>query len=69
LSHFDVFHAIKLERLSHFAENALGHFETFSGQLKHIAFRLQKACERDEDRHNEPAKQHAQDEKADVFLL
>ncbi len=34
-----------------------------------MVFRLKKPCHRDEDRHNEPAKQTAQNKEAEVFLL
>ena len=50
LARFQVFHSVKLERISHFTENALRYFQTFSGEFVNFVFRLEETSQRDEDR-------------------
>jgi len=50
LASFQIFHAIKLEGIGYFIENALGNFQSFSGQLVNFVFGLEETGERDENR-------------------
>src|SRR2546430_950532 len=61
--------ASTFHRLGDFTENALGHFQALGRELEDIVFRLKITGERDEDRHDEPAKETRQDEEAKVFDL
>ena len=69
LANFDVFHAVKLERFCHFAENAFGDFQPLRGQLVDFVFRLEIPRKCNKDRHDEPAKQTAQNKDPEVFEL
>jgi hypothetical protein len=69
LSCLDVFDPVKLEGVGDFAENTFGDFQALGGEFVDFIFRLEIAGERDEDWHDEPAKEGAQNEDAEVFRL
>jgi len=69
LPRLEIFHPIQLQRVSYFAENALGDFEPLSRQLVNLIFRLEITGERNKDRHDEPAKKSAQNENAEILPL
>ncbi len=51
LLRLDVFHPIQLERIGHFAKNALTHFQSLTGELVDFAFRLEITLASDKDWH------------------
>ena len=52
LASLQIFHAVKLEAIGHFIENAFGNFQSLSGQLINFVFGLEETSERDENRYD-----------------
>ena len=52
LVRFQILHAVKFERIGYFIENALGDFQSLTGQLVNLVFGLEETGERDEDRND-----------------
>ena len=52
LAGFQIFHAIKFKGIGHLIENALGNFQSFSGQFISFVFGLEETGERYENRDN-----------------
>ena len=52
LARFQIFHAVKFERVGYFIENALGNFQSLTGQFVNFVFGLEETGESDENRHD-----------------
>ena len=52
LPRFQILHAVKFEGIGYFIENALGNFQSLTGQLVNFVFALEETGERDEDRND-----------------
>ena len=69
LPRLQVLYAIQFQRVSYLAENAFRDFQPLGRQLVDFIFRLEKSRQRNKDRHDEPAKERAENVHAEVFPL
>jgi hypothetical protein len=60
---------IQPERVGDFTENAFCDLQALGRQLINFIFRLEISRQHNKDRHDEPAKERAQDENAEGFPL